>query len=295
MRRTARGAALEASGRPSKSLADTLTATLRSARGTACAASTQTPAGPAIRFCAATGAPAAASAGGAGGRITAQRKMPMMTTITSRIVPATQRAVVSPALTFIACLLVAAAAGCEQASLPSRDGLRVPDVQFEPTPQHIVAGMLDLAQVGAADVVFDLGCGDGRIVIAAAKTRGARGVCVDIDPQRIRESRANAERSGVTDRIVFLNQDLLETGLGDATVVTLFLSPEMNLKVRPKLWRELKPGTRVVSYVHGMGDWAPREARSVAGPYGPRKLFLWVISLGNDSGSATGARPTGAS
>jgi len=201
----------------------------------------------------------------------------MMTTITSRIVPATQRAVVSPALTFIACLLVAAAAGCEQASLPSRDGLRVPDVQFEPTPQHIVAGMLDLAQVGAADVVFDLGCGDGRIVIAAAKTRGARGVCVDIDPQRISESRANAQRAGVAERILFLNQDLFETEIGDATVVTLFLWPSVNLKLRPKLWRDLKPGTRVVSYIHSMGDWPPREAQNVEGARGPRELFLWVI------------------
>jgi SAM-dependent methyltransferase len=174
---------------------------------------------------------------------------------------------------FLLCTVaIAAAAGCEQATT------RAPDVRFEPTPQHIVAEMLELAQVGATDVVFDLGCGDGRIVIAAAKERGARGVCVDIDPRRIRESRANAERSGVAERIVFLDQDLLETDLGDATVVTLFLSPEMNLKVRPKLWRELKPGTRVVSYVHGMGDWTPREARTVEGPYGPRKLFLWSIS-----------------
>jgi ribosomal protein L11 methylase PrmA len=138
--------------------------------------------------------------------------------------------------------------------------------------------MLELAQVGATDVVFDLGCGDGRIVITAAKERGARGVCLDIDARRIRESRANAERSSVAERIAFLNQDLLETDLGDATVVTLFLSPQMNLKVRPKLWRELKPGTRVVSYVHGMGDWTPREVRTVEGPYGPRKLFLWIIS-----------------
>lgn len=144
--------------------------------------------------------------------------------------------------------------------------------------------MLKLAQVGASDVVFDLGCGDGRIVIAAAKGRGARGACVDIDPRRIRESRANAERAGVTDRIVFLNQDLLETDLGEATVVTLFLSPEMNLKVRPKLWRELKPGTRVVSYVHNMGDWRPREQRNVEGSYGPRKLFLWIIPQDARSG-----------
>lgn len=184
-------------------------------------------------------------------------------------------------------MAIAAAAGCEQATT------RAPDVRFEPTPQHIVAEMLELAQVGATDVVFDLGCGDGRIVIAAAKERGARGVCVDIDPRRIRESRANAERSGVAGRIVFLNQDLLETDFGDATVVTLFLSPAMNLKVRPKLWRELRPGTRVVSYVHSMGDWTPREARTVEGPYGPRKLFLWIMAAGGKAGTPRdAARPS---
>ena len=192
----------------------------------------------------------------------------MTASITSRIAAATQRA----AILLLCTVAIAVAAGCEQAAI------RAPDVRYEPTPQHIVAEMLELAQVRATDVVFDLGCGDGRIVIAAAKERRARGVCVDIDARRIRESRANAERAGVADRIAFLDQDLLETELGDATVVTLFLSPEMNLKVRPKLWRELKPGTRVVSYMHSMGDWAPREARNVKGDYGPRQLFLWIMA-----------------
>ncbi len=193
--------------------------------------------------------------------------MPVTANIARGIAAATQRA----AQVLLCTAAIAAAAGCEPAAT------RAPDVRFEPTPQHIVAEMLELAQVGATDVVFDLGCGDGRIVVTAAKERGARGVCVDIDPRRIRESRANAERSGVADRIVFLNQDLLETDLGDATVVTLFLSPAMNLRVRPKLWRELKRGTRVVSYVHDMGDWRPHEARNVEGNYGPRKLFLWRV------------------
>ena len=141
--------------------------------------------------------------------------------------------------------------------------------------------MLKLARVGAKDVVYDLGCGDGRIVIAAAKQLGARGVCVDIDPRRIRESRANAQRSGVAERIVFLEQDLFQTDLGDATVVTLFLSPDVNLRLRPKLWRELKRGTRVASYVHDMGDWRPQEVRDVQGARGLRRLYLWIIPGGS--------------
>ena len=136
--------------------------------------------------------------------------------------------------------------------------------------------MVKLAQVGANDVVYDLGCGDGRVVIAAAKL-GARAVCVDIDPQRIRESRANAENASVAERILFLQQDLFDTDIGDATVVTLFLWPSVNLKLRPKLWRDLRHGTRIVSYVHNMGDWTPQEARTVEGGHGPRKLFLWIV------------------
>ena len=100
---------------------------------------------------------------------------------------------------------------------------------------------------------------------------------MDIDPQRIGESRANAQRAGVAERILFLNQDLFETDIGEATVVTLFLWPSVNLKLQPKLLRELKPGARVVSYIHSMGDWPPRESRNVEGARGPRKLFLWVL------------------
>lgn len=185
----------------------------------------------------------------------------------------------------VSAFAIAAAGGCQQAPAAGLPASRAPDVPYEPTPHHVVAEMLKLAQVGANDVVYDLGCGDGRIVIAAAKEHGGRGVCVDIDPRRIRESRANAERAGVTERIVFLNQDLMETDLGEATVVTLFLSPEMNLKVRPKLWRELKPGTRVVSYVHNMGDWRPREERNVEARYGPRKVFLWIVAQNASSGT----------
>ena len=172
--------------------------------------------------------------------------------------------------------LAAAAGGGAQPAAPGLSASRAPDVPYEPTPHHVVAEMLQLAQVGANDVVYDLGCGDGRIVIAAVK-RGARGVCVDIDPQRIRESRVNAENAGVVQRISFLNQDLFETDIGDATVVTLFLWPDVNLKLRPKLWRDLKPGTRIVSYVHNMGTWTPQEARTVESARGPRKVFLWTV------------------
>jgi SAM-dependent methyltransferase len=154
---------------------------------------------------------------------------------------------------------------------------RIPDVPYEPTPHNVVAQMLGLAQVRDNDVIYDLGCGDGRIVIAAAKQAGARGVCVDIDPARIRESRANAGAAGVQARIRFVEQDLFTTDIGEATVVVLFLSPDVNLNLRPKLWRELRPGTRVVSYVHDMGDWQPRQAMKVQGRFGERDLYLWTI------------------
>ncbi len=184
----------------------------------------------------------------------------------------------------VSAIAIAAAGGCEQSPAPGQEALRAPDVAYEPTPHAVVAEILKLARVGANDVVYDLGCGDGRIVIAAAKQHGARGVCVDIDPQRITESRANAQRAGVAERILFLKQDLFETEIGDATVVTLFLWPSVNLKLRPKLWHELKPGTRVVSYIHTMGDWPPQEARTVEGARGPRKLFLWYIPADNKKG-----------
>jgi precorrin-6B methylase 2 len=156
---------------------------------------------------------------------------------------------------------------------------RAPDVPYEPTPNNVVAQMLQLAQVRAGDVVYDLGCGDGRIVIAAVKENNkARGVCVDIDPERIREARANAAAAGVLDRIRFLEQDLFATDFGDATVVVLFLWPEVNLKLRPKLWQELRRGTRVISYVHNMGDWEPQTSLSVQGRIGVRNLYLWTIA-----------------
>jgi SAM-dependent methyltransferase len=152
--------------------------------------------------------------------------------------------------------------------------VRSPDVPFEPTPRSIVREMLRLAEVRATDRVYDLGCGDGRIVITAVKEFGARGVCVDIDPLRIAESRESARRAGVTDRITFRTQDLFKTELREATVVTLFLWPHVNLRLKPRLLSELRPGTRVVSYMHDMGDWVPEKAR----PAGRRhRIYLWTI------------------
>lgn len=148
--------------------------------------------------------------------------------------------------------------------------------------------MLKLAKVAANDVVYDLGCGDGRIVIAAARDHGARAVCVDIDPRRIRESRANAERAGVAERVTFLTQDFFHSELSDATVVTLFLWPDINEKLCPKLWRELKAGTRIVSYVHSMGYWRPFDQVNVEAAYGPRKVFLWVIPSDRTASSPCG-------
>jgi len=170
-----------------------------------------------------------------------------------------------------------AGAGCAQEPGIAPLALRVPDVRYEPSEMEVVQAMLQLADVKPDDVVYDLGCGDGRIVIAAVRQVNARGVCVDIDPQRIAESRENARRAGVTDRIQFLNQDLLATDIGGATVVMLFLSPQLNLKVRPKLLRELKPGTRIVSHWHDMGDWKPQQTVLISSGGRQRPIHLWTV------------------
>jgi predicted O-methyltransferase YrrM len=153
---------------------------------------------------------------------------------------------------------------------------RVPDVPYEPSSPDVVRAMVQLASVSRRDVVFDLGCGDGRVVIAAVRERGARGVCVDIDPERIAEARANARRAGVADRIEFRQQDLFETDIRPATVVMLFLWPEVNLKLRPRLERELSPGTRIVSHWHDMGDWKPDRTVRLVSEGRERPVYLWV-------------------
>jgi SAM-dependent methyltransferase len=141
--------------------------------------------------------------------------------------------------------------------------------------------MLDLAAVSPSDVVYDLGCGDGRVVIEAAR-RGARGVGVDIDPARVREARANARAAGVEDRVTIVEGDLFATDLRDATVVILFLQRDLNLKLRPRLLAQLRPGARVVSHWHDMGDWRPDRVVAItaparAGALEERNVYLWTI------------------
>ncbi len=145
---------------------------------------------------------------------------------------------------------------------------------FVPTLPEIVDEMLRLANVGKNDVVYDLGCGDGRLVIAAVKKFGAkRGVGVDIDPQRIKESNENAQAAGVGERVRFIEQDLFKTDIKEATVVTLYLLPEVNLRLRPKLLAELEPGTRVVSNSFDMGDWKYEKMTYL----GQQPIYFWTI------------------
>jgi ubiquinone/menaquinone biosynthesis C-methylase UbiE len=147
------------------------------------------------------------------------------------------------------------------------------DVPFVPTPEAVVDEMLTLAKVGPGDVVYDLGSGDGRIVITAAKRHGARGVGIDIDPKRIQEAQENARKAGVTDRVEFREGDLFTADIGEATVVTLYLLSSVNLQIRPKLLKELKPGTRVVSHAFEMGDWKPLASRKI----GATSIYYWVV------------------
>lgn len=155
------------------------------------------------------------------------------------------------------------------ASAPSR----IPDVVFVPTPHRVVDEMLEVARVGAGDVLYDLGSGDGRIVIAASRRFGIRAVGIDIDPKRIEESRFNADTARVSQRVEFRTADLFETDLRPASVVTLYLLPELNVKLRPKLFAELRPGSRVVSHSFDMGDWKADSTLIVDA----RLVYYWVI------------------
>ena len=150
---------------------------------------------------------------------------------------------------------------------------QAPNVRYEPSPMPVVEAMTGLAAVKPGDLVYDLGCGDGRIVIAAAKL-GARAVCVDIDPVRIADAQENARGAGVAERIEFRNEDLFAVDLREATVVMLFLSPSINLRLRSKLQRELRPGSRVVSHRFPIGDWAPNRELMV----GANRVLFWTIS-----------------
>jgi SAM-dependent methyltransferase len=186
-------------------------------------------------------------------------------------------------------LLSAAAAGAGLSLSPLRFALAqdaaVPpglDVPFVPTPQEVVDRMLALAKVGKADTLYDLGCGDGRIVITAAKQFGARGVGIDLNPERIAEAHANAKKAGVDDRVTFRQANLFDTDLSPASVVSLYLLPDVNLKLRPRLWSQLKPGSRVVSHAFDMGpEWPPEQTVDADG----RTIYLWTITAANKAGS----------
>jgi len=148
-----------------------------------------------------------------------------------------------------------------------------PDVPYVPSPNAVVDAMLKLADVKKTDTVYDLGCGDGRIVIAAAKDYGAHGVGIDINPERIQEARENAKKARVEPLVKFEENDLFDADIHNATVVTLYLLPNVNLRLRPKLLQDLKPGTRVVSHSFDMDDWKPDKEESVDG----RTIYLWTI------------------
>ena len=152
------------------------------------------------------------------------------------------------------------------------------DVPFVPTNYEVVDEMLRIADVGKDDILYDLGCGDGRIVVTAAKKYGARGVGFDIDPERIAESIENARKGNVTDRVQFILQNLFEADFSKATVVTMYLLSSVNLEMRPKLFQQLKPGTRIVSHDFSMGDWEPDEQTEVGGnEYYGHSVYFWII------------------
>ena len=166
-------------------------------------------------------------------------------------------------------VLVLASAVWAQQAVAQRD----PDVPFVPTPNEVVDEMLKLADVKKGEVLYDLGSGDGRIVITAAQRYGARGVGVDIDPQRISEANENAKSAGMADRVKFIQGDLFEAKFADANIITLYLLPGVNLKLKPRLLAELKPGTRIVSHSFDMGDWKPEKQMDVNG----RRIYLWKV------------------
>ena len=147
------------------------------------------------------------------------------------------------------------------------------DVPYVPTPPEIVRSMLQLAGVHKGDVVIDLGCGDGRIVVTAASEFGARGVGYDLNPERIREANENAVKAGVQDRVRFVEKNLFEADIREATVVTLYLLPMVNERLKPRLLAELKPGTRIVSHSFDMGAWVPDKKIELDG----RTIYFWVV------------------
>ncbi|MFW7381322.1 MAG: SAM-dependent methyltransferase [Oligoflexus sp.] len=150
---------------------------------------------------------------------------------------------------------------------------READVVYVPTPQEVVDLMLNLAKVSKNDVVYDLGSGDGRIPITAAKKYGVKATGIEIRPELVKEARENAEKEGVADKAQFMQQDLFKTDFSEATVVTLYLLPSLNVKLRPKLLQELKPGSRIVSHAFDMGEWKPDQVEELNG----KRVYLWTV------------------
>jgi SAM-dependent methyltransferase len=169
-------------------------------------------------------------------------------------------------------ILVAAILSTAFAAAQTPKPVRTPDVPYVPTTEKAVEEMLKLAKVQKSDVLYDLGCGDGRIVITAAKLYGTRGVGIDINPERIKEANENLKNSGVGDKVKFIQGDLFEMDLSPATVITLYLLPALNLKLRPKILK-LKPGTRIVSHDFDMGDWKPEKTVEADG----KTVYFWTI------------------
>jgi precorrin-6B methylase 2 len=175
-------------------------------------------------------------------------------------------------LAFVSVAMVTAPVGAQQQRAPAR----TPDILFVPTPQDVVDAMLKAVKVTKSDVVYDLGSGDGRIPITAAKTYGVRAVGIDIDPQRISEANENAKKEGVTDRVRFIEADLFEANISEATVVTLYLLSRLNQKLIPKLNKDLKPGTRVVSHAFDMGpNIKPQSKLDVGG----RTVYVFTVPI----------------
>ena len=182
-----------------------------------------------------------------------------------------------PCCSFLLIAVVSISLAAAQTAQPKRQ----PDVPYVPTTEEAVKAMLKLADVKKTDVVYDLGCGDGRIVIAAAKDFGAHGVGIDINPVRIGEAKENARKAGVENLVRFEENDLFQADIHEASVVTLFLLADINLKLRPKLLRDLKPGTRLVSNTFDMGDWKPDKEATVGEDgqeeFLSKRLYLWIV------------------
>ena len=188
------------------------------------------------------------------------------------------RATASASILLILALSAQAQTAVQQApqapaAAPQKE-LRAPDVVFVPTPHEVVDAMLKVAKVNKGDVLYDLGSGDGRIPITAAQKYGlTRAVGIDINPERIKEANENRIKAGVGERVTFINADLFEANLSDATVISLYLLPSLNLKLLPKLLKEVKPGTRIVSHAFDMGSWKPEQTLNVDG----RSVYFWTI------------------